>query len=266
MSKYQEEEGQLFVEAYFYVYPFHKFDFKDFYKKDFYNELFEYFNTPITYIAEPMAANVSFKSIQSSMNSYILRGYSIVEQLRNVTLTIELFENGNCRLIIPINEYSLENLNTIPNRLQKSKSFTYILKKFPIELTQYIKFIDVHDFFAIITILFNHYFHFLQKQNYKDKLYGRFKLDNTWRKCLVYNSDEFLEFIQKYSLPVCQKPEVEMPEFRNGKIIPFHYEDKVEYTLFSLMVECLGIPDSLHQDCIRDLGKYLTSISKKDKR
>lgn len=263
MSKLQEEERQLFVEAYFYVHPFHSFSFEKFYEKDFFYELYEFFNTPLPFIAEPMTANILYNNIQSSKESYILRSFSAEEKIIDITLTVELFENGNCKLLIPINEYFLENLKTLPDRYIGSDALKYVFEKIRHNSIHYIKLIDGHELFTTLSILFNQYFQLLKKHNFVDEIHGRIRLENARRKCVFYNTKEYLEYIQKYNLPISQKSKIEIPEFHGGKTFLFNCEEKIEYLLVQTIIESLGIPQQCQLDHIDELGKYIESIRKK---
>jgi hypothetical protein len=139
MSKFQAEANQTFIEAYFYIYPFNNFTFKNFYEKFFIDELYEFFNSPLTFIAEPMTANISFNSFQSSKDSYMLRSFSDIDQIINITLTVEIFENGNCKLLIPLSEYLLSNIETVPERFLGSETLIYMFEKLKVNPLQYIK-------------------------------------------------------------------------------------------------------------------------------
>ncbi len=266
MSKYQDEQNICFLEAYFYTKPSQHFFFDNFYSKTFFNKLKNTFSAPTTLIAEPMKASFPFNSIYSSFNSYILRYLGEPRNSIDLGFTIEVFESGSAKMLIPLAQHDINtDHNKLPNTLQDSSIYRKFKRIVFENRGGYLRLIDGYNFFCMVAILFNQYYQLLREEKFQKGLLARFRLTNTWRTILYLDDENYLKFLEEHGLPICLKSDVEIPEFTRGNAILIDKLTHPDINLACVLIESLGYPISLFPESLKNLGNYLAKLPKSPK-
>lgn len=126
-TKGQSESDCPFLELYLFPLPFDKNKIKDFYSAEFFVKVAQIFYKNFTpkfgdYQSD-VTLNLGFNSIYSSEGSIIIRPLNESNLIYKST-TLELFSNGNLKLLIPINQFSTQS---IPEKYKDSELINYLL-------------------------------------------------------------------------------------------------------------------------------------------
>jgi hypothetical protein len=130
--KVQSDWNQTFLELYLLPLPYDNFKFNKFYESVFFKQvaLRFYQNVDINFDNDnpksSISLNLGFNSIYSSSESLIIRSLND-DNLIYKSATLELFENGSLKFLIPVNEFSAVN---IPDKYTNSKTIEYLLDKY----------------------------------------------------------------------------------------------------------------------------------------
>jgi hypothetical protein len=263
MSNLQAEQRQCFLEAYFYISPFETFRFRDFYRKQFIDELREVFSTPVSFIAAPMTACLSFDNLHTSSRSYVLRHLPQRRTSIDLGLTIELFESGNMKMLIPMPQLPTAfPLDSLPEIYQDSVHYETFLDMLTEDESKFVKVIDGYTFFVSFIILFNQYCRLLKGHKVRKGLKARFRFSESWRTLLYFDDEQYLDFLKEYGLPICLKSEIEILEFNDGRGIPIELEQSSALFSISIMYQALGFPLAFVPESMYGLGKYVVGLSK----
>ncbi len=237
MPEWQVKEKKCFLEAYFYALPFDAFKFSDFFSNNFFDKFRRNFSEPFIY--EPDKPNkqvkILFNNFYTSYNSYILRHIPINISPIVINLTLELFENGNLKMFIPVpnispsihTNYEFCNNDFWETLIRKIKQRTF-------------KVIDGHKFFVLFATLFNQYRKFLKENGFQNFLKARYKLSQTFGTLVYFDDGGYVDSLQR-NPPICIKQEIEIPEFNNGNLIPIDIEqDSAEISIMNVIFRSLG--------------------------
>jgi hypothetical protein len=116
--------------------------------------------------------------------------------------------------------------------------------------TSVIKFVDIKKFCTPILIVFIIYFRFLKTYNFIDDLEIIFEGNNVWRHCLFSEEKEYLDYIDKFSLPIVIKDNIIYPE----KVLKVHFANDTKAkgidesvvgalsTILALAISGFGMP------------------------
>lgn len=275
----QSNWNQTFLELYLFPLPFNSFKFNNFYETDFFKQVaFRFYqNHTINFDENDPESNVSlnlgFNSVFSSSESIIVRPLSENNLIYKAT-TLELFENGNLKFLIPLNEFSTEN---IPRKYNKSKTIEYLLDKYSpnetvsqslmmnrlsktpysslptitrrkkTDFVNHIKFIDGVELISTILILVSKYEAILKDYNFKmDSEIGfRAKVTDCWRKFVFFDDEEYLEKLKLYNIPLSPKNKIEIPIFKNGNSYKTNLSLGGSYLQIArFILEGIGLPDA----------------------
>ena len=152
-----------------------------------------------------------------------------------INLTLELFENGNLKMFIPVpnispsihTNYEFCNNDFWETLIRKIKQRTF-------------KVIDGHKFFVLFATLFNQYRKFLKENGFQNFLKARYKLSQTFGTLVYFDDGGYVDSLQR-NPPICIKQEIEIPEFNNGNLIPIDIEqDSAEISIMNVIFRSLG--------------------------
>ncbi|MBS1928205.1 MAG: ATP-binding protein [Bacteroidetes bacterium] len=281
-TKGQADWNQTYLELYLFPLPFDSFSFSKFYSSDFFKEVAVRFYQSVEVNLQKgneefkqttqIDLNLGFNSIYSSESSLIIRPLNEKNLIYKST-TVELFENGNLKFLIPLYEFNSEN---IPKHYLNSNIINYLLEKYsPYETVKqnsylpyggnsdfklpditrrsttdfvnHIKFIDGTELIFTILIILSKYKAVLSDNNFdmKSKLGFRARITDCWRKFVFFDNDDYLEKIKLYNIPLSPKNEIEIPEFKNGKAYKVDLSDDYAYfQIARFILEGIGLPDS----------------------
>lgn len=280
-TKGQSEGNQTYLELYLFPIPFDNFTFKNFYTSDFFKNvaLRFYQNVDIDLnignINRVIPLNLGFNSIYSSEGSLIIRPLKENNLIYKST-TVELFENGNLKFLIPLNEFDTKN---IPKRYKNSNTINYLLDKYsPYETVEepfyeglgmpeppqnkklppvtrrretdfvnHIKFIDGMDLILSILIIVSKYKAVLRDNefDFESKIGFRAKITDCWRKFIFFDNEDYLEKLKLYNIPLSPKNEIEIPDFKNGNFYSTRFSENGAYfQIAKFILEGIGLPDS----------------------
>lgn len=300
-TKGQSEWNQTYLELFIFPLPFDEFKFQDFYTSDFFKKvaLRFYQNLKIDYKSDNnkdeqinVDLNLGFNSIYSSEGSLIIRPLKESNLIYKST-TVELFENGGLKFLVPIYEF---DSNNIPEHYENSNIIKYLLDKyspyetikqydnFPFgsksslelpditrrsstDFVNHIKFIDGTELILTILIVFSAYKNVLTDNSFdlNEELGFRAKISDCWRKFVFFDNDDYLEKIKMYNIPLSPKNEIEIPEFKKGNYYTIDPSD--ENTFFQIskfILEGIGLPDSQNISFYEILKAGLERIKQKN--
>lgn len=256
LDQYQD---QCTLEAYFYIPSSYGFEFDHFYSEEFFEEIKKNFTTDVK-LMEEVDASMTFKfdNFYSNSSSYILRYLEPYDPL-HLGLTIELFSNGNMKLILPLNEINLIDNEYIPSSYKDSDNLKEFINVLNSQTDmQSLKIIDGFITFLIIMALFNQYCKLLRNNNFKGILKTRLKVLNCNRTILYFDDEEYINFIKVNNLPISLKSVIEIPNFLNGDAMSFNLTYGTHALIFVKMAESLGVPISyLKKITGNGLGGYM---------
>jgi hypothetical protein len=277
-TKGQADWNQTYLELYLFPIPFNNFEFDRFYTSEFFKEVAARFyqNVEINFnIGESRSIiplNLGFNSIYSSEGSIIIRPLNDNNLIYKST-TVELFQNGNLKFLIPLFEFGSNN---IPDHYENSKTIEYLLDKYspnetvrqshfggswgnsdielpPItrrrqtDFVNHIKFIDGIELIFAILIITSKYKSVLEDNNFdfENKIGFRSRITDCWRKFVFFDNDDYLDKLKLYNIPLSPKNEIEIPDFKNGDAYSTNLKDDSSYfQIAKFILEGIGLPDS----------------------
>jgi len=116
---------------------------------------------------------------------------------------------------------------------------------------------------SIIIAINNLYCRILKNHNFNEPLNVRLKISNCNRTVPYFDSENFIEHIQRNGFPICQKPSIEIPEFNNGNAlnISLNYQSGVD--LGVKVFEALGLPFTMNMvEIMSSIGDYVVSLNR----
>lgn len=271
-TKGQADSNQTYLELYLFPLPFGEFKFNDFYKSHFFKDVAAIFyqNLAFTYqnndTDKKVHFNLGFNSIYSSEGSLIIRPLND-ENLIYKSTTVELFENGNLKFLIPLYEFNADNY---PDHYEGSKTLDYILNKYSpyddfyddfgtfstnkkirkreeTDFVKHIKFIDGHELILTIIVIYSKYKELMEKNSYdfSNEIGFRAKITDCWRKFIFFDNEDYLEKIKLYNMPISPKSEIEIPEFKDGNSYCINLSESYDFIIIAkFIMEGIGLPDS----------------------
>jgi hypothetical protein len=179
----------------------------DFLNKEFADNLKQKMNertvVELTKGGSKLSGTIPFNSVTASPKSIIFRQVN-PGNLEFMTLTFELFRNGNAKIIVP--------LEFIPyNSEIDSPAWKKLMVSLEKEQGYLSRIIDGFRVLSAFSLLMQKYFDFLKSRNWQDKFLAAYRIENTWRTILFLDSDAFIAHITKYGVPVCQRENAWIP-------------------------------------------------------
>jgi len=297
MSKAQDGANQTFLELYLFPTPFGGFQFENFRTSDFFNKIAYRFYDNMTIALEQEARivgvnkatlNLGFNSIYNNGSSIIIRSL-LEENIIDKTTTIELFEDGNIKVSIPLNEF--QGFNP-PRKYDESQVLNYLLDKYsPYEVKErynvgmfsrnlsdrqppvkersnsdfftFFRLIDGADILVKLMIIIRKYKDVLNDNGFdlNEKIGMRAKLTNCWRKFVFFDDIDYLEKIKLFNVPVSPKDEIEMPKFINGSYNDLNLQsDNIAFEIGKIVLQGIGLPDADGINLTKIVFQELTRI------
>lgn len=276
-TKGQAEWNQTHLELYLFPLPFNGFHFKEFYSSEFFKKAANRFYQGINLVYKTsdeqsleIPLSLNFNSIFSSERSIIVRPLSEANLIYKST-TVELFDNGNLKFLIPLTEF---DSTSIPKRFINSATVQYLLDKFspnenvradtwpmmrsgasnPIMITRrkqtdfvnHVKFIDGMNLIFVVLIMTSIYKSVLEDNNFDftTEIGFRAKITDCWRKFVFFDEEDYLEKIKLYNIPLSPKNDIEIPAFRKGNAYSVNLSDQNAFLLIAkFILEGIGLPD-----------------------
>ncbi|MBP2045207.1 AlbA family DNA-binding domain-containing protein [Methanobacterium aggregans] len=279
ISKGQSNQNQCFLEIYFYTMPVNKFEFNDFSSENFFKEVIKNFSEKVHILSQYFVGSIELNNYYSSSSSYILR-HITPENSIDLGTTMELFINGNLKVILPVPTISIENLDySDPDYLEILGDFYELLSE---NEYQYLEIIDANKFFVEFMVFYKQYIQFLKNKNFNGTLGVRFKITNSWRTLLFFNDENYLNLIREYGCPICLKSGIEIPNFNNGNLIATTLNEEEfsvplegeglepavigidSIVLLQTIYEALGIPRHFSTYLLPGIVKYIFKFGLKD--
>ncbi|GHU51124.1 hypothetical protein FACS1894200_11030 [Spirochaetia bacterium] len=197
----QGEENWSYLYGYVNTRQQDKFLIDDFRQPNFHSRILDLFNKEINVYEEGIGQiknNIVFNNITLFSDSLIIRNISNIDIAYN-TLTIELFTNGSMKFMLPISS------------VKPSKELEEYCSNNNINASL-IKFVHLETFYTLIMMVFIKYFKFLVEYKCTDDLELVFEGKNVWRHCLFSEEKEYLDYINKFSLPIVIKDDIKYPD------------------------------------------------------
>lgn len=213
------------IEIYLYTHPYNDFIFEDFFSIKFKDKLYKLFNSQINCFNNSASGNLTFKSIQTSTNSYILQTEN--SNYSNIN-TIEIFKNGNIKIILPLFEYNLERsayhgdifTGIEPNYESKLVYWEQYKKLLNNKFTKDdfdCKILDLNNVQGEIILLLTCYMSILEEYSYPIiSLKYRLKISNVFKKFIFLDNSDFINHLKETDILVVAKNEIEFPNFKNN--------------------------------------------------
>lgn len=257
----EQTSKQGMIEAYFFIPPSHNFSFDKFISDDFFNDATNNFNSPVKLVEGTVSIfNLNFNNCYSSISSIILRSFIEPEEFIHLGLTLELFANGNLKMLIPVQEFTFADFETIPNNYIESQYIGDFINSIPENIPTEIRLIDGYKCALVLMILYNQYCRFLRKNGFDGNLKARLRVSNIDRTIIYLDDENYIKFIEENGLPVCLKENVEVPPFYNGNSIILDIENSQSVKLFAFLCQAFGIHYSYMEKITKGLGEYLSQL------
>lgn len=146
--------------------------------------------------------------VQTGFGSVLIRWLEPSQSAFN-TLQIELFADGRCRMAAPLTLLNAWQPGTISSRL--TQEWLYSMKSDPKTDVYMLKFIDLRSTWGLLSWMVTVYTNWLQKLNWQGEVWTRMRLTNVWRCVPFYDTDAWMEHVQKFGVPVSHRDTIEMP-------------------------------------------------------
>jgi schlafen family protein len=235
---------QGFLEAYFYTQPVGNIVIKDFFSMECFKEICEIFSSQTSILpSEHITASMPFSNVFTSSGSYLIRSIPGPTQSFNFTPTLELFPNGNLKVVMPIPELYIKNPESLPEIYQNSPHIRVFIQKVPRDVSLFVRIIDGNALYVIFLIIFSLYCKLLKKYKVCEKVTTRFRLSNIARTLLYLDNKDYLDFLTKHGLPLNEKDKIDIPVFSNGFTLPPVDVDQTEALFLAWYLwNALGFP------------------------
>jgi len=274
-TKGQSDWNLSALELYLFPLPYDGFKFENFHTSDFFKSVPSSFYGKTTLTIEDQKAylDLGFNSFYSSEDSYLIRDLH-EKNLIYKTTTVEIFKNGNLKFWFPMSEFKIDN---IPKNFKGSEIMEYLEEKYyPSEIikeplynsglgipnddqyidvsrkrdtdfSNHVKMID--GFYIIISIflIITQYRDLLKSNKFKmeDPIGFRIRIDECWRKFVIFDNADYLDKIKTYNIPLSPKNSLEIPEFVNGDYYTIDISDDYSFfTIAKFILEGIGLPDA----------------------
>lgn len=254
LSEAQKDNG--FLEIYLMPYPLNLLRIERFFERDFLDRLKKNMNDP-TKVSfgelVQMEPRIPFNSVAASWRSIIFRQYN-PGQLRFVTLTFELFNSGNAKIIIPF--------EFIPSdSVRDSDAWRKLIASMASEDISSFRIIDGFKTLSIFVTLLQKYFDLLKSQNWQNNILIAYRLRNTWRTILFFDSPQWIKHTEEYGTPICPRENSWIPELNKAHMIAKMPKDGMfQLTEFSEISANFGL---FHHECAASITEWVAELSKK---
>ena len=175
----------------------------NFFHEKTFNLLKQVFDEEVNLLPDNDEGNIPGNFNVNFNQSY--KSYIIKNTVDNCDIFCEIFQSGNCKIILDIPFTTLKLLNeTECNVLQ---SYLKNTRNFDLNSLENFKFIDICSFYFIISVLINKYFKFIDSlDNYTYNFVFNFKLLNCEESTLKFEfTKDCKEYYDKFGIPICYK-------------------------------------------------------------
>lgn len=240
----EAEENNSWMEIYLMPYPLGRMEIRSFFEETFVDSMTRKMRGLTKVELAPssfFSASIPFNSVSASFGSIVFRQVN-PRNLPFMGLTFELFKNGNSKIIIPFEFISQDNES-------ESLAWKKLVSSLEEEDTSLFRIINGFKALSVFVILLQKYVDFLKSQDWQDKFLIASRLENTWRTILFFESDTFINHIDKYGVPLCQRENMWIPStLRKSNMIEEVPKDGIfQLTKFAIMSSHFGIfPNEWH--------------------
>lgn len=196
-----------------------------------------------------------FNNFSSGPSSLIARQVPSPSTLEYLTLTFQIFANGNAKVVVPFPYVNTRQLSGSP--YENSTSLQKLVSFFG-QPTPPCRIVDGWQFFSCCLVLIRKYLELLKSVNWQNFLV-RFRLNGTRRHVLYFDSKIFEANIDRFGVPICQTDRIEIPALIKRNFL----EEKVPEDLDALVglfihiMESLGYPPTFLASMVGDWIEYL---------
>jgi hypothetical protein len=204
----------------------------------------------------------AFNSFSSGPNSLIARQVPSPSALEYLTLTFQIFANGNAKVIVPFPYVDTTRLSGGP--YEKSTSLQKLIAFFG-RPTPPCRIVDGWQFFSCCLALIRKYVELLKSVNWQNSFLVRFRLNGTRRHVLYFDSKISKIFeanIDKFGVSVCQIDRIEIPALIKRNFLEEKVPENLDALvgLFSHIMESLGYPPMFLSPMVVDWIEYLKRV------
>lgn len=191
---------------------------------------------------------IFFDTINTYHNSIVLRTLSKGDfNLNGLSMEIDIY--GNLKILLPLTtifgnseEYDKDLLEALNKKYNSREGDTSTFD---------IKFLSGRLIFGAILAIFKKYSDFLSEASYKDMIEIKFRLINCWKTSLYFQSKNYLDFVEKFGLPICMKNEQYYPlQSIEKQIKEIEEKPLTILTLFAYTACALGMPVEIATTCV----------------
>ena len=242
------EEEVPYLEIYANTAPFGHFFIDDFSKEINVGEILTQFNQEAIIkekkkengeIIVSLKVNMKFDSAQTYFNSIAIRNLANNDVAYN-GLTVEIDVSGNLRVLLPLQ-------TKMGSETFIEKAYGKKVDELNLQSIESINFLNTQFIFGSICGIIHNYVSYLLKKGYKEKVEFKMRLKNCWRSSLYIDSKAFLEYVNKFGIPICMKSEQYFPRYPSVLTVQEIMEKPIVplVVLFSFVANSLGIPTDL---------------------
>lgn len=249
------EENNSYLEVFLMPYPLNQVEIKDFYETGYVEKLKQTMNESTKIVFSDnvqMGLQIPFNQLAASWKSIVFRqanpGF-----LWCVNLTFELFSNGNAKIIIPF--IFLTNKDE-----HDSPAWNKLISAFDGEDLSLFYVIDGHKALSVFVTLVQKYVDILRSQNWQGDILVAYRLDNTWRNILFFDSEAFVNHLINFGVPICQRKSGWIPRLEKRSIINEMPKDGIfQLSQFALVSSHFGI---FPQESSSFIKEWMMALSK----
>lgn len=262
LNRSQQHQGWL--EIYLMIYPPGSLFVTKFTRQRYLENLKVFVNSPTKLFGKAISIGMNFDVVEGSENSVIFRQVVQKEFLRFLTLTFQIFRDGNAKIFIPLQIVAPEFLATketgdfllrsILNDDDYNRAVTFNESNYT--------FIDGTKMCTSFICLVGKYIEFLKKEKWRGDLLLHFKVRNCLRNIFWFDHPEYLGYVKTWGPPICLRKEFELP----GRIERNYFKDRVPRTnrgFFPYFARILSSFGLLFEPAIetvsRSLAEYIKS-------
>ena len=223
ITSVQKHQGWL--EIYCVIYPVGSLFLKRFRNLEYLEKLRTFINSPTKLFGKKISIGINFDVIEASEDSIIFRQIINKERLGLLTLTFQIFRNGNAKIMIPLQMIDPESLadehagrfllKSVLNDEDYERALAFNESIF--------KFIDGIKMFISFICLLGKYIEIVKKEKWGGDLLLHYKVKDCFRHIFWFENEEFVEYIRTWGPPICLRNEFNLP----GKIERNYFKEKV---------------------------------------
>jgi hypothetical protein len=183
--------------------------------------------------------NIPFNSGKITHRSFILRQVQ-PENIALNTVTIELFNDGRAKFLLPI-----DFMQPIQEGSIKSDRLRWLLESYNADQLDLLRFFDVGRLWGVISyVLTFHQLWLDQKQSIDLRV--AVTLKNIWQSVPFVDSDDYATYIEECGLPISQTDLINLPDNSGYGMILSQEPNKSFWPMVaSIIAQAFGLPTEL---------------------